>query len=537
MENIKSKIIPEELKINIDEIMEKQLFNANRYYAESNPFISDLMKKELDDIPAVFLRRLQDRWKWHNCYYEKLLEPAFQTLIKNNEKELSPTEIDDLIKVYITSCLVDEATLVMSGAIKKYIDYNYEKISISDENSSELQAKYMLITPPIETFFAQYQFDHLYYIYMIKVKDKNVWEFKKHLKSKYHANDELIFQSRFKKDFFKYINFSEKEILKEIKKYTIPDDYKIRHAYFTLEHPDRKAFRDIIVYDNLDEKLISSNLIGISGFLLRKKILEYLNNSQILPNNGFIYEFNNDIVISALEKLKQERNIKMDKDIKPYKQRGDTCAIACLMMALEYYHIMDKANWHDEKRLYKVYGSKYMAGTPFSALAFHLSKNGLDIAIYHSDKNLFNNNNKNLSENDFNLAMDEYKVYLDRAISKGTRVINGVNIDAKLLKEQLKDGKTIILAGELTNAYHAILISGYEDDKFIVCDPLYKTKQIKSADELNKFMDTSIGKWFIAISDKTKEKEKLMQNLDNFSSEASSLMNVKEGKVLKHGRK
>ena len=40
MENIKSKIIPDELKINIDEIMEKQLFNANRYYAESNPFIS-----------------------------------------------------------------------------------------------------------------------------------------------------------------------------------------------------------------------------------------------------------------------------------------------------------------------------------------------------------------------------------------------------------------------------------------------------------------------------------------------------------------
>lgn len=166
MENIKSKIIPDELKINIDEIMEKQLFNANRYYAESNPFISDLMKKELDDIPAVFLRRLQDRWKWHNHYYEELLEPAFQTLIKNNEKELSPKEIDDLIKVYITSCLVDEATLVMSGAIKKYIDYNYEKISISDENLSEFEARYMLITPPVETFFAQYQIDHLYYIYI-----------------------------------------------------------------------------------------------------------------------------------------------------------------------------------------------------------------------------------------------------------------------------------------------------------------------------------------------------------------------------------
>ena len=272
-------------------------------------------------------------------------------------------------------------------------------------------------------------------------------------------------------------------------------------------------------------------------FLLRKNILEYLNNSQILLNKGFIYEFNNDIITGALERLKQERNRNMDKNIKPYKQRGDTCAIACLMMVLEYYQIMDKANWYDERRLYKVYGSKYMVGTPFSALAFHLSKNGLDTTIYHSDINLFNNDKKNLSENDFKCAMDEYKVYLDRAVSKGACAINGIDIDAKLLKEQLKDGKTIILAGELANAYHAILISGYEDDKFIVCDPLYKTKQIKSADELNKFMDTSIGKWFIAISDKTKEKGELMQNLDNFSSEASSLMNVKEGKVLKHGRK
>ena len=40
---------------------------------------------------------------------------------------------------------------------------------------------------------------------MIKVNDKNAWEFKEHLKSKYHANDELIFQSRFKKEFFKYM--------------------------------------------------------------------------------------------------------------------------------------------------------------------------------------------------------------------------------------------------------------------------------------------------------------------------------------------
>ena len=67
-----------------------------------------------------------------------------------------------------------------------------------------------------------------------------------------------------------------------------------------------------------------------------------------------------------------------DKAIRIYKQRGDTCAICCMMMALEYFNLMEKANWYDERRLYKIYGSNYISGTPFSALAYHFSKNGLN---------------------------------------------------------------------------------------------------------------------------------------------------------------
>ena len=67
----------------------------------------------------------------------------------------------------------------------------------------------------------------------------------------------------------------------------------------------------------------------------------------------------------------------MDKDVHPYKQRKDTCAIACMLMVLEYYKVIEKANWYDEKRYYRLYGSKYVVGTPFSALAYHFSKNGL----------------------------------------------------------------------------------------------------------------------------------------------------------------
>lgn len=165
MQNIKSKIIPESLKRNIDEVMENQLFNANRYYAESNPEISMLMERELYQRPEDFLHKLKERWKWHNTYYELLLEPAFDKIIRENFIELSPGELDDIINIYLTSCLVDEATLVMSGSIKKYLEHNFKNIGVFDENTSLEESNTMLITPPIETFFAQYQIDHLYYIY------------------------------------------------------------------------------------------------------------------------------------------------------------------------------------------------------------------------------------------------------------------------------------------------------------------------------------------------------------------------------------
>ena len=534
MGNIKSKIIPEGLKKNIDEIMEKQLFNANRYYAESNPEISSLMLEELHQSPEMFLNRLKNRWNWHNVYYENLLEPAFEKLIKDKYNELSPKEIDEIIKIYETSCLVDEATLIMSGVIKKYLEYNCQNISIKDENSTLQEASTMLLTPPVETFFAQYQIDHLFYIYLLKTNDDDKQKFKEYLLKKYHADDEIIFKTRFEKKFSHNLKMSEVDLLRNIKRCKISETYKIKHFYFTLEHSDRKAIRDIIIYDNLDEKLIASNLIGVSGFLFRRKILEYLNNSGVLKNKGYIYEFNNDVIIEALEKLKDEGMKEMDKNVKPYKQRGDTCAVACMMMILEYYKIIEKANWYDERRLYRVYGSKYMSGTPFSALAYHISKKGLNTEIYHECENIFSNNQGVLSCQDFDLAMDEYKWYLDLAGKHGTKILNGIKINSELLKEKLMDGNLVILAGEMPGGYHAILITGYNDRGFIVCDPLYNEKQVRTNLEIEKFMDTSIGRWFVVVNDNTKEKEKLLDNLDNFKNDAKELMTKKEFRSRKH---
>ena len=207
-----------------------------------------------------------------------------------------------------------------------------------------------------------------------------------------------------------------------------------------------------------------------------------------------------------LKIIKEEREKKMIKNVRVYKQRGDTCAVCCMMMAMEFYKKMEKANWYEEKRLYNVYHSKYLPGTPFSALAYHLSKNGIDTEIYHSDSKVFNNDQGVLSSHEFNLAMDEYKEYLDMAGKNGTKIINGIDISADLLKEKLMLGKLVILAGEVPGGYHAILLCGYENDNFIVCNPLYKEQRTMTTAQINQFMDTSIGKWFISVDNNVKEK-------------------------------
>ena len=227
----------------------------------------------------------------------------------------------------------------------------------------------------------------------------------------------------------------------------------------------------------------------------------------------------------------------MEKNVKPYKQRGETCAIVCMMMVLEYYKVIEKINWYDERRLYKIYGSKYMSGTPFSALAFHMAKNGLDTTIYHESQNLFENNHNVLSKENFYLALEEYKEYLEFAKNNGAKISNGILVNTDILKQKLQQGNLVILAGELSGGYHAILLTGYDKNRFIVCDPLYKTKQTRTFEEIENFMNTSIGKWFITVNDKTKEKENLISNLDKFNEEAVDFMTKKEDRSLRHEKK
>lgn len=542
--SIKSKIIPESMKENIDDILEQQLFNANRYYAESNPNISKLMQYEANKSSIEFLSELRQRWNWHNIFYEDLAEKAYLELIKINIMELTPKEIEDLKKIYKTCCLIDEATLVTSGAIKKHLEKQLCNISLECEGVDYEDAIFMLLTPPVNSFFSQYQIDHLSYIILLKSDLEKAKKYRKYLLKQYHANDEKIFESRFNKKFLSKLNCSIEELYNDISSYKISDEYKTKHFYFTLEHSDRKAYRDIITYDNVDEKFISCQLIGISGFLIRKQILKYLDESKMLSNNGYIYEFSNSEIIEGLNKLLEERKRSMQKNIKPYRQGDDTCAIACMLMALEYYKIIPKANRMYEKKYYKSYRSYYLDGTPFSALAWHFAKNGLETELIHSEEEIFKNTQNMISNNIFEKSMEEYKRFLTSAESKGAKIKNGIDINCELLKRKLEEDKLVILAGQIGDYLHAILLCGYEGEKFVVCDPLVKSKQLKTYSEISSFMNTSIGKWCVTITEKKQNKDILMDNLDSYQNDAKAKLLIsdkieenlkikKENKILK----
>ena len=125
----------------------------------------------------------------------------------------------------------------------------------------------------------------------------------------------------------------------------------------------------------------------------------------------------------------------MNFDIKPYKQRGMTCAIACMLMVLEYYKIIPKATWKEERKYYRIYRSKYMDGVPLSALAWHFAKNGLETEIIHKEKNLFTNSKHTIEDSMFDKALEEYVYFLNIAKEKGTKVFSNKTINSNTIKE------------------------------------------------------------------------------------------------------
>ena len=168
-----------------------------------------------------------------------------------------------------------------------------------------------------------------------------------------------------------------------------------------------------------------------------------------------------------------------------------------------------------------------MIGTPFSTIAEYLSKKDFDIEVIHSDKNLFHNDNSYLDNGTFIIGMNEYKQHLDKAIKNGVELTTDCEISADLIREKLKNNNMVMLAGHCGYYLHAELVCGYDNDNFIVFDPLKGCKKKMSEEELIRYSKTPIGEWCLSIKRKTPNKEKLLSSLQKFDDESVKKLKLK----------
>lgn len=513
---IKRKIIPESWKENIDEIVSTELVGANRYFAAKDENIASLIENESAHDPVTYLRDLHERWDWHNDFYENLLEPSISSLLPKSAFELSPSQVENLIKIYPICSLVDQSTIVMSAGIKKCVENSIAKrySHFTDEE------KMMMITPPNESYWITYRADHLEYI-ASQLNDDPGWPDKEEkLLMKYHIGDRTIFNSRLKK-FSNDFNRDANDIRKEIEELKISNSYKTKHFYLTLESPRLKAIRDLLEYDNIEEYRIMKNLIGISGFIFRKKIIEYLKETKLIEKEVGIYDLDDEKILELLSKLKEYRSEFFNKDVSQYEQTGNTCGTCCLMMAEKYFLGTPALEKQNENLIHNRSKSLLMEGDVFSLLANEAINSGLETRLDHSEKEYFSNEQKYIDPTLFKRLVEEYLAGINVGEKEGLKSETGVNIDSELLEQYLNDGYIVILAVMHNSYLHSILLTGHDSENFVVNNPLKNKKTTIDKKMVERISKTPIGSWLIAIKNNNDNIQKLMDKLPEFKNRAS----------------
>lgn len=512
---IKRKIIPEDWKENIDKIIAEELVGANRYFAATNKDIVPLIEEESTYDPVTYLRDLQERWDWHNDFYENLLEPSIESLLPKSASELSASQVEDLIKIYPICSLVDQSTIILSAGIKKCVEHNVAKIYSHFTDEERL----MMITPPNESYWITYRADHLDYIASRLNNDPDWSDKEEKLLMAYHIGDRTIFNSRLKK-FSKDFNRDADDIRKEIEELKISNSYKIKHFYLTIESPRLKAIRDLLEYDNIEEYRILKNLIGISGFIFRKKIIEYLRETKLIEKEVGIYDLDDEKILELLSKLKEYRNEFFNKDVLQYEQTGNTCGACCLMMAEKYLLGTPALERRNENLIHDRSKSQLIEGDVFSLLADDAVKSGLETKLDHSEKDYFSNKQGYIDQHLFKKLVEEYLVGINVGIKEGLTSETGINIDSELLEKYLNDGYLVILAVMHGNYLHSILLTGHDSENFMVNNPLKKEKTVVNKKIIEEISKTPVGSWLIAIKNSNNIK-KLMDRLPEFKNNAS----------------
>lgn len=196
----------------------------------------------------------------------------------------------------------------------------------------------------------------------------------------------------------------------------------------------------------------------------------------------------------------------MRKKIRFYKQHSmETCGPACMLMLLDLYGKIEYPTPKQEMKLYSLYRSKVFKGVNGAAIANCLSRNGLNVHLAHSCAELMENRSGYFTDELYTALLAEYRAEVAKCEGK-IDISTGVGITCDTLRQELDAGRQIILEtiipgdadGIHDHVLHWVVVYGYEDDLFYVCDPL--SSKIKlTTKELEQYMDTPIGKIYIAV--------------------------------------
>ena len=199
----------------------------------------------------------------------------------------------------------------------------------------------------------------------------------------------------------------------------------------------------------------------------------------------------------------------MREKIRFYKQHSmETCGPACLLMLLDLYRKIEYPTQKQEMKLYSLYRSQVFRGVNGAAMANCLSKNHLTVHLAHSSLQMMENREAYFSEKLFDELLREYQAEIEKCANQ-VQISAGVEITCTTLRQELDANRQIVLEtiipgnadGLHEYTLHWILVYGYEADFFLCCDPL--SSKIKlTAEELEDYMDTPIGKIYLAVEEK-----------------------------------
>lgn len=200
----------------------------------------------------------------------------------------------------------------------------------------------------------------------------------------------------------------------------------------------------------------------------------------------------------------------MRKKIRFFKQHAmETCGPACMLMLLDLYRRVEYPTPKQEAKLYSLYRSSAFKGVNGAAIADCLSKNNLEVTLFQSFHNKMDNRDGYYSEELYESLRREYQAALEKCIDRINLITDAV-ITCELFKQELDSGKQIILQcivpgnadGIHDHTLHWIVVYGYEEDEFLVCDPL--SSKIRITEEaLENYMDTPIGRICVVTGEKT----------------------------------